>query len=137
MRSLVAGLFAAVFAVAQTQANAAEPAPVQPQAAVTGPIATPAPAPVGAPGAIPAPGWYYLPAGWYLLVPAGLNANTSGIPAGPRVNAPGPVALPAGIAATAATAPVVVIQPALPQSAPAPAQLPPARPTEVDSFFNQ
>ena len=111
MRLLVIVSLAVAFAAAQARAYADAPAPIAKQApAATAPSVNPAPAAVPAAKAAPAAGWYYIPSGWYMLVPAGSSATASAIPAGPKGNFPGPVALPAGIPAAAGTYPVIVIQ---------------------------
>lgn len=98
---------------AQTFGDAARKDAATPKAAATmaSPAAAPvAPAPALPAGAVPAstpaaPGWYYLQAGWYLLVPATSAAALPGQPGQAQ-------ALPAGLGAPGAPAVYYVPVPA-------------------------
>ena len=135
MKLVVALSFAVVLTVAQARAFAGTPAPVANQAPAASQAA---PAAETAAKAAPSANWYYIPSGWYLLVPAGQTAATSAVPAAPKGSFPGPVAMPAGIPAAAGTYPVIVIQ----QPAPAVAQpsmnyTSPASSSSMDSFYSE
>ena len=92
-----------------TAPTAKRPAPATPPVAATAPRAATKTAPgataraLAAPAGVPALGnsarWYYLPAGWYILVPVAPNARVpSAVQAGPAAgNVPPAVALPAGV----------------------------------------
>ena len=81
MRTMVAGFVVAFGLLAQVALSADAPAAKQ--------------APTNATQNTTA-GWYYIPGGWYMLVPAGPNAPSA------AAAVPGAVAMPAGLPAMAA-----------------------------------
>ena len=107
MKLLVAFSFVVVLTALCATVFADTPAAIGSPA--TAPVANPVPAQVPAGKAVQGGGWYYIPSGWYMLVPAGSGATASAVPAATG-KFPAPVAMPAGLPAAPATQPQIVIQ---------------------------
>ncbi len=90
MRTMLSGLVVAIAMVAQGYAG--------PPAGTNGAVPARPASPVVA-------AWYYIPSGWYLLVPAGPNAPVPSAVA----TAAAAVAMPAGLPAASPTGPSPVI----------------------------